>query len=230
MDWSSINRFGGEIAILVGFILLVNPIIVNAYDIGDPDWYRYEASEVEFYDNGTYDYETKALPLDSEVACFEASWSRSCVLERAIHENGGIRYDGPPKSFIISDYDFVHIWEMGFFRPDTDEAENGTVRYGLQPISQEEALEHIATPVSRTNHGVRTAIETGSFETSDELPGAHELVRHDDRYFVVYAAALHREHGAERSWTVVTLQWVLGVTGALLVLRGQRQRVKRRWS
>lgn len=91
MDWSSITRFRGEILILVGFILLVNPVIVNAYDIGDPDWYRYEASEVEFYDNGTYDYETKALPLDSEVAYFEASWSRSCVLQRG-GSLGGVRW------------------------------------------------------------------------------------------------------------------------------------------
>lgn len=226
MDWSSITRYRGEFTILVGFALLLNPFIVSAYDIGDPDWYRYERSEVEFYANGTYDYDTQALPLDPDVACFESLPSRSCVLERAVHANGGITYDGPPRSY-ITDYSYVHVWEEGFFEPGAEETENETVQYGLTPVPQNEALEYIATPLSRADPGVRTAIETGTYETSDRLPGAHELVRTGDRYYVVYPAAYHEEGGSERSLSVVVLQWVLGFTGAFLVLRGQRQRVER---
>lgn len=227
MDWSSPPRYRGELAIVVGFVLLLNPFVVGAYDIGDPDWYRYEASEVEFYANGTYDYSTAALPLDPDVACFGDLPSRSCTLERAIHANGGVTYDGPPRLFMHREYGYVHVWEEGFFRPAAEENDNGTVDYGLQPVPQDEALEHIATPLPRADRGVRAAIETGTYETSDELPGAHELVRADDRYYVVYPAAYHEDHGSERTPTVVALQWVLGFTGAFLVLRGQRQRVER---
>lgn len=69
MDWASITRYRGAVTIIIGFALLLNPFIVNTYDIGDPDRYRYERSEVEFYANGTYNYSTLALPLDSDVAC-----------------------------------------------------------------------------------------------------------------------------------------------------------------
>jgi hypothetical protein len=37
--------------IIVGFAFLLNPLVVGAYDIGDPDRYQYEASDVEFFDN-----------------------------------------------------------------------------------------------------------------------------------------------------------------------------------
>ncbi|ELY80483.1 hypothetical protein C486_08790 [Natrinema gari JCM 14663] len=214
-------------------MFLLNPLVVSAYDIGDPDWYRYEASEVEFFDNGTYTYSSepdRPESLDSDVACFGALPSRSCVLERAIHANGSITYDGPPSSFIDHEYNYVYIWEEGFFRPVTEEGQNGTVRYGLQSVPREEALGYIATPLSRTNRGVRTAIETGTYETSDELPGAHELVQAGDRYYVVYPAAYHEDRGdwgSERSPAVVVLQWLLGIIGAFLVLRGQRHRVER---
>jgi hypothetical protein len=226
MDWSSVTRYRGEAAIAVGFVLLLNPLIVGAFDIGDPDRYRYEASEVSFSANGTYAFSTHPVALDSDVACFGDVPSRSCVLERAIHANGGITYDGPTKQFIHNEYSYVHIWEDGFFRPVSEARETGTVRYGLEAVPQEEALRYIATPLERTDRGVRTAIETGAYETSDELPGANELVRADEGYYVVYPTVVQEHLGAERSLTVVVLQWLLGTAGAVLILRGQRHRVE----
>jgi hypothetical protein len=215
------------VAIIVGFALLLTPLVVSAYDIGDPDSYRYEASEVEFYANGTYSYSTAALPLDSDVACFGDLPTRSCVLERAIHANGGIAYDGPPRRFMEHEYSYVHIWGDGFFRPSTEGGPNETVIYGLEPLPRAEALDRIATLLSRANDGVRTAIETGTYETSDELAGVHELVRADDGYYVVYPTAI-REQESERTLTVVGLQWMLWIIGAVLILRGQRHRVEHR--
>jgi hypothetical protein len=108
----------------------------------------------------------------------------------------------------------------------SEQRQNGTVWYGLEAVSQEEALGYIATPIERTDKGVRTAIETGAYETSDELSGAHELVRADDSYYVVYPTVVREYRGTERSLTVVVLQWLLGVAGAILILRGQRHRVE----
>jgi len=227
MSWSSVTRYRGEAAIIVGFILLLNPLVVGAFDIGDPDRYRYEASEVSFAANGTYTFSTHPVPLDSDVACFGDEPSRSCVLERALHTNGGITYDGPTNHFIHNEYGYVHIWDEGFFRPVSEERPNGTVWYGLEAVSQEEALRYIPTPLERTDRGVRTAIETGSYETSDELSGAHELVQADDSYYVVYPTVVQEHRGMERSLTAVVLQWLLGIAGAILILRGQRHRVER---
>jgi len=227
MDWSSVTRYRSEAAIVVGFILLLNPLMVGAFDIGDPDRYRYEASEVSFSANGTYTFSTNPVPLDSDVACFGDAPSRSCVLERAIHTNGGITYDGPTELFIHNEYSYVHIWEEGFFQPVSEERDNETVWYGLEVVSQEEALKYIATPLERTDKGVRTAIEAGAYETSDEVSGAHELVQADDSYYVVYPTVVQDHGETERSLTVVVLQWLLGIAGAILILRGQRHRIVR---
>lgn len=226
MNWSSVTRYRSEAAIIVGFILLLNPLVVGAFDIGDPDRYRYEASEVSFAANGTYTFSTHPVPIGSDVACFGDEPSRSCVLERALHTNGGITYDGPTNHFIHNKYRYVHIWDEGFFRPVSEERPNGTVWYGLEAVSQEEALRYIPTPLERTDRGVRTAIETGSYETSDELSGAHELVQADDSYYVVYPTVVQEHRGIERSLTVVVLQWLLGIAGAILILRGQRHRIE----
>lgn len=229
MASDSIFRYRGELTIIVGFALLLNPFAVSAYDIGDPDRYRYEPVAVEFHDNGTYtsDGSSIAHPLDSDVACFDVPQSRTCVLERAIHANGGITFDGPPRMFMSHDYAYIYIWESGFFQPVAMEGENGTMRYGLEPVPQEEALGYIATPLSRVSSGVRTAISQGEHVTSDELSGAHELVSTDEGYFVVSEAASSVDRTSERTTVVITLQWLLGLTGAFLILRGQRQRVER---
>lgn len=228
MHWISISRYRGEISILVGFALLMNPFVVGAYDIGDPDWYRYEASEIEFHPNGTFDMSPPATPLDPDVACLGDLWSRSCVLEHAVHANGGITFDGPPQAFINHEYRYVFIWEAGFFRPTAKDVQDGTVRYDLEPVPLDEALDRIATPLSRADTGVRAAIKSGEYETSDELSGAHQLVSDDGQYYVVHARAYHVEPGPERMPAVVALQWVLGFIGAGLVLRGQRQRIEGR--
>ncbi|SEP32816.1 hypothetical protein SAMN05216388_10912 [Halorientalis persicus] len=118
------------------------------------------------------------------------------------------------------------IQHSRFFQPISEERQNGTVWYGLEAVSQEEALKYIATPIERTNKGVQTAIEAGAYETSDELSGAHELVQTDDSYYVVYPTVVQEYEGTERSLTVVVLQWLLGIAGAILILRGQRHRVE----
>lgn len=228
MDWSSITRYRGEFAILLGFVLLLNPLAVVAPDLGDPDWYRYEASEVEFYANGTYRYEVPAVPLDSDVACFAKRPGRTCGLEMAIYQNGAVTVNESAALFLEREYAYVHLWGEGFLRPTVSDGGNGTARFGLEPAPRAEAIERISTPFERASPGVRDAITEGSYETSDELPGAHELVRADGRYYVVYDRASHVDHTSERAGWAVVFRWLLGLVGAGLVLAGQRQRVERR--
>jgi hypothetical protein len=129
-----------------------------------------------------------------------------------------------PSNFLDHDYQYVHIWEAGFFQPATEELANGTVEYQLEPVSQSRALDGIAEPSSEVPRGVRKAVETGEFRTSDPLPGAGELVAHEGSYYVVTATS-YRTTTGERRDIVVFLQWAAGIGGASLVLHGQRLRV-----
>lgn len=218
----------GTILVLVGFVLLVNPLFVAHYDLNDPDRYRYEATTVSFHENGTYTTGGEiARRLDSEVACLgtDAAMRRTCMLERAVHANGGVVYDGLSEMFLTADYAYVFVWGSGFFEPTATELENGSVRYGLTRTPTKQALERVVTPMSKAAPGVRTAIRNGAYETHDKLDSAGELVRSNGELYVVYAASFHSTH-RERDSTVMALQWVLGILGTALVLHGQRRRIE----
>lgn len=221
---SDSDRRRGAVLVVVGFALLFNPPVVGALDFGDPDSYTYEPTEITFHDNGTYDAPPGTGDIDPEVVCFDLPPRRSCMLERAVHANGGIVYDGLTSTFLRHDYQYVHVWEEGFFQPATEELANGTVEYDLEPVARDRALDAVADPRGEVSRGVRRAVETGEFRTSDPLPGADELVAHDGSYYVVTATS-YRTTTGERRDIVVFLQWTAGIGGALLVFRGQRLRV-----
>lgn len=227
MDWSPPARRRSILYIVLGFALLATPLVVSHYDLADPDRYRYEAGEVTFYDNGTFDMPSHAKSLDSDVACLQSyPPSRSCMLERAIHANGGVSYeDGLSEQWLSGEYDYVFAYGDGFYEPVAEEMPNETVRYDLEPVSRDQALDTIATPIDRASPDVRTAARTGQVETRDELDGANELVRTEDGLYVVYLAAAHVTNN-EQSPGMFILQMLLVVLGAWLVLRGQRHHVR----
>ncbi|QPV64758.1 hypothetical protein I7X12_09205 [Halosimplex litoreum] len=224
MTHSLTERHWGWLLTVAGFALLLNPFVVGALDVGDPDSYTYEPKEVTFYDNGTYDAERGAPGLDPEVACFERAPSRSCVVERAVHADGGVVYDGLPSGYLRSDYEYVYVWGKGFFEPVGRELANDSVEYGLDSVPRSEALEWVAAESREASAGIREALETGQYRTRDRIDGADELVEHDGDYYVVTATS-YRTTTGERRDIVIALQWIAGIGGALLVLRGQRLRV-----
>ncbi|WP_209452230.1 SH2 domain-containing protein [Halosimplex halophilum] len=219
------GRQWGTLVVVAGFALLLNPFVVGAFDIGDPDSYTYEPKEVTFHDNGTYDTPDATSVAEPMVACLDGHLpSRSCTLEGAVHVNGGITYDALPQRLLATDYRYVYVWNEGFFEPVAEELGNGTYEYGLEPVPQSSALESVATPIEDASRGVRRAVETGQYRTSDPLDDADELVEHDGDYYVVTATS-YRTTTGERRDIVIALQWVAGIGGGLLVLRGQRRRV-----
>ncbi|ELZ29214.1 hypothetical protein C475_03319 [Halosimplex carlsbadense 2-9-1] len=225
MTQSLTQRQWGTLLIVVGFALLVNPFVVGALDIGDPDSYTYEPGRVTFYDNGTYDAADPADVIDPKVACLDDQLpTRSCMLERAVHANDGVVYDGLPQRILGTDYWYVYVWDEGFFEPTSLDRGNGTYEYGLEPAEQSQALDYVAVSSEDASTGVRRALETGQFRTSDPLDDADELVAHDGSYYVVTATSYSTTDG-ERRDIVVALQWIAGIAGGWLVLQGQRLRV-----
>ncbi|QLH80625.1 hypothetical protein [Halosimplex pelagicum] len=219
------DRQWGGLLIVAGFALVLNPFVVGALDLGDPDSYTYEPKEVTFYDNGTYGAPIGVDEIDPRVACLGYPLSRSCALERAVHADGGITSDAYPLAVVrYGRYYYVHVWGEGFFDTEAEELANGTVEYGLEPVEQSRVLDSIAVSSDDASRGVRRALETGQFRTSDPLDDADELVAHDGSYYVVTEVASRTTTG-ERRDIVIALQWVAGIAGALLVLRGQRRRV-----
>jgi len=229
---SALGRGKGVLVIALGFVLLLNPHVVGAYDIGDPDHYHYESSQVTFYPNGTVDGPDGVQDLDSQVACLEELPTRSCAIEIAVYENGGATFDGPRDMFLQSSYSYVYLHGEGFFEPAAVPS-GDTTHYDLERASRTEALAAVSTQIQRASDGTKTAIREGSVDTSDPIEDAHELIKSGGQYYVVYptssevVSASAAVGAGERGAGVVVMQWILGIVGAGLILYGQRLRVRR---
>ena len=92
---------------VVGLLLLTAPALVGWFDLADLDRYRYEAERVEFTEDG-YRVDAPVDVIDEDAACLQFFPRRACMLERAIHENGGLEYDGLPSQALASRYRYVY--------------------------------------------------------------------------------------------------------------------------
>lgn len=218
-----LSRYRVWILFVVGLLLLATPAIVGWFDLADPDHYRYEAERVEFTEDG-YRVDAPVDGIDDDAACLRRFPSRACMLERAIHDAGGLEYDGLPSQVLTSRYRYVY-GDGQFYRTVANETANGTVHYDLRPAPTDEALGYISTERWRASSAVKRAIRTGSVTTSDELDGANELVEMEDGYYVVYAASVY-ETSRERNPLIVGASWIAAVAGLGLLLRAQRLRVE----
>lgn len=230
MDRSSIAAalagHRSALLLVVGVALLLNPVVVGVTDFGDPDQYRYEPHRVAA-PNGTVDVPAEADVAEPGVLCLDVPLTRPCMFERAILERGGIVYeDGLPREFLTTDYGYVYHLTDGegrFYRPVTTEAANGSVTYTHERVPNGEALDRVSTPLREASSGVRTAITSGSYVTSDRLPEAGTLVRTDDGYYVVSVAEMHETTG-ERRPLVRAGQWMAAGLAVLLIYRAGARR------
>lgn len=220
------SRYRIGIMFVVGLLLITAPAIVGWFDLADLDRYRYEAERVEFTEDG-YRVDAPVDVIDEDAACLQFSPRRRCMLERAIHQNGGLEYDGLPSQALANRYWYVY-GDGQFYRTVANETDDGTVHYDLRPVSTDEALKYISTEQWRASSTVKRAIRTGSVTTDDELDGANELVEMEDGYYVVYAASVY-ETSRERNPWIVGASWTASVAGLGLLLRAQRLRVERKW-
>lgn len=229
-----IGLSSGEFRIAVGLLLLPNPLYVGQLHLDEPNWYRYEATEITYDDANGIEVDIHVGDIDDDVACFAQLPSRACALEHLIHENGNVTspvtWGKHVSAYGPNGYRYVYV-DGEFYETEANETANGTV-FSLNRTDPDDAMHDVATPISKADPKVRNAIRNGNVTTRHELDGADELVRDGDDYYVVYAAA-YEVHGGHtyRSEQQIgrLLEGGLTVTGIvvglLLVLRGQRRRV-----
>lgn len=224
MGWSpsgsSDAKYRQWVGLLVGVLLLANPLVVGITDVGDPDRYRYEAIQVASPD-GTVDVPAGVDVRESEILCLQTPPTRACMVERAIVERDGITYDGLPRRVLTADYAYVYDEVDGtdrFYQVTTNETSTGEINYSHERVANQRVLRSVATPLQRASRGIRTAIESGSYVTSDPLEEAETLVRTDQGYYVVHATEVHETSG-ERRVVVRALQWIAGALGVFLIYR-----------
>lgn len=214
------SRYRSWVLLLIGILLLMNPFIVGITDFGDPDRYQYEPAKVADLD-GTVDVPPGVDIHESEVVCLKFPPTRACMLERAILEQRGLVYDGLPGRVLAADYGYVYDEVNGedrFYRPVTEETGDGHINYTHEEIPSREALERISTPIQDASPGIRDAITTGSYVTSDPLAGAETLIRTEDGYYVVHTTEMYETTG-ERRVIVRVFQWIVGILAIVLIYR-----------
>lgn len=220
MDWSSTLRSDRRVALLLGVVLLLNPLVVGVTDVGDPDRYRYEAATVVGQD-GSIDVPLEVQRVDDDVLCLDQPITRTCMLERAALARGGLVYDGLPAQVLDRDYEYLYDEVNGtdrFYRPITTETAGGEIRYTHERVPLRTALREVSVSLAMASAPVERAIEEGAVITSDPLPGANRLVRTGSTYVVVHRVAMHETEG-ERRGIVLALQWLAGGLGVALVHR-----------
>lgn len=222
---------GPTLRIALGVVLLVNPLYVGAFHLAEPNWYRYEATEVTYDDGLEYDIHVDGV--DDDVACLrDVRPGRACALEHAILGHGGnltapISWGDFVSTYGSHSYRYAYL-DGAFYAVEATERGDESV-LSLNRTPADEAMGDVATRVDHAKPPIRTAVRTGAVESHREIGGTEQLVRNGDSYYVVYLSAAHVE-GPDTSETGRFLELtasLLGiVVGLALALRGQRHRVE----
>lgn len=217
------------LSISVGLLLLLNPLYIGFFHLGDPT-YRYERVEIELTDDGyrTADQSLGLERIDSDVACLRGYPTRACQFERFLHEGGN--------GTVPSNFRFHHagreysavLLDGQFYKPRSVER-NETWYMTLEPASKGETLKRVSTAYAAAPAPIQHAVRTGSVSTHREPGMTNELVRRDGNYYVVTERYSEKQEASGVGWLLHHLLLVGGiVAGFFFVLRGQRLRVTER--
>lgn len=209
-------RQRGALALVVGTLLVVNPLYVTGFHVASSH-YTYRTAPVTVAD-GDIEVATgegeRVYPRIEGIDCTGSPirTTRACALDRQIlrtgavtaadeHEGGErtVRLDGRYYRRVVSD-------------------DNGTIRLGLEQISAREALDQAAVPESTLTWPGRVLVFTGQVTTTYPLEHAGHVVWTEDGYRLLYLTSFERGGGS--IWAVSLLGVVAGLW---LLVRGYRQ-------
>ena len=214
----------------VGVVLTATPAAVFSADIGEPT-YTFEATEIS-HEDGAFSYGPQ-IPISTfridNFAC--VGGSRSCEIERYIHENGAIPVENT--DWLSRYYEFAYI-DGAFYRAETRE-ENSTTYLTHERVSAAIAFRNSSTSYSIAAPAYQRAVDQGHATTTEPLDAPVIIAKDTDtdahRFYYLYPAKTPPagRHGPGLDDRIKTygLSATAFLTGLALILRGQRIRVRR---
>lgn len=213
----------GHLLVFIGVLCLLSPYVLSGVTLG-AQTHHYRVTYVETTTDG-YDM-TGAPPasFDEDVLCW-GSLSRACQLERTLlDENVSIEY-GIVYYDRFVDYRYIYHNETFY------EVESSDDSLWLRAVNTTTAFQSTSQSGRTLPASVLTALEDGreKVATHAEL-STHELIRIEGGHYAILAED-YRSRGPLDS-VLHGIEPFLGslgfLLGLVLVLRGQRWRVRRR--
>jgi hypothetical protein len=193
------DRQLGALALVVGTVLVLNPLYLTAFHIGSSS-YSYGTATVEAVDGDLVFSDHGGDAPTGPIAGIGCTGSRTGGAPLACQVDNHIARNGPLT--VTSGYyggaRYTQV-DSTFYRR-TDSEVDGTVRLGLEPVAAATVLEDVAIPRATLTWPGRVAVRTGGVTTTYPLTHADHVVRTDDGYEYIYRrAAVFRPGGGSAS-------------------------------
>lgn len=221
--WSPGERTRIGFYLVVGLLLVLNPIAVGALDLGGPR-HQYRAYEVtvesdriEFADTDRTIFLLVGGVEGIDCSLFTVSPDWQCTLEEHVVRTGNVsvdttRYDSRPGD------PFVRL-DGGYYRRVVEQG-NDTTTLAYEPVTAETVLESVSEDVGSTRDPVARAVRSGTARSIVELETGR-LVGDGDRYY--YVTRVGQTDGVPGGWGLSTLGALVGL---VLLARGHRLRIE----
>ncbi|RXK49417.1 hypothetical protein [Halorientalis pallida] len=223
--WSPAKRTRIGFYLVVGLSLVLNPLLVGAFDLGGPrhQYRSYEVSVVSFGDRvrvaAGESHGVITVSGVRGVGCDEFTITPSwrCTFEEHVAEAGSLtvettKYEGPNDPF-------VHLQD-GYFRRTFTE-KNDTTTISLEPVDARTVIETVGDDLDETPAPLARAVRHGSARSTLEYETGRYVVDGDQYYYV----------SRDGQYDGLPGRWGLSALGALiglaLLARGHRLRIER---
>ncbi|WP_335999321.1 hypothetical protein [Halorientalis halophila] len=212
--WSPSERTRIGFYLAVGLLLVLNPFLVQAYDLGESR-YEYQAYDVKLTENDFHFEDRSRVFLLSGVSGVDCDyWSEPwhCYLEERVAPGDvtvdSIQYHQSPPS------KYVHF-DDGFYRRHVErDDESTTISY--DPVTAEAVAANVSLDVESAPEPLAEAVRQGSATSLRRIEMGY-LVRDGDRYY--YAGRSGSTDGFTGRWALSFIGTLLGL--AMLAEAGQ---------
>jgi len=223
--WSPGERTRIGFYLVVGLLLVLNPLAVQAFDLGGPR-HQYRAYEVtvqsdriDFEDPGEAGFLLVGGVEGIACSVFTVSTPWRCTLEAHVAGTGNVsltatRYDSPPRE------PFVRL--DGEYYRRVVEQRNDTTTLSYEPVTARTVLETVSEDVESARDPVARAVRSGTARSTVEMETGR-LVRDGEQYY--YVTRIGSTDGVPGRSGLSTIG---ALAGLALLARGHRLRIERR--
>jgi hypothetical protein len=174
------DRQRGALALVVGTVLVLNPLYITALHVDGGYHYRTAPATVEGGQLIIEGVDDSVADGIANLGCAdELEQTRACAMDRYIHENGPV---SAPRSdsYNLGNQEYVRV--DGDYYQRVERERNGTVLLALERTSARETLEEIAVPRFALTWPGRILLFTGRVTTTYPLEHDGYIVRSEEGY------------------------------------------------